>query len=84
MHAWFDVLATFGEYTDGRMELPSLGVRLEYNPGTMVALAGRVVPHGVAESKGKRVCLAYFMRDRVQEKAGVRAAGWANLDAYNM
>lgn len=83
MHSWFDILATFGEYTDGRMELPSLGLRLEYNPGTIVGLAGRVVSHGVAETEGKRACLAYFMREKVHERAGVKAPGWANLDAYN-
>lgn len=77
MHPWFDVLCTFGVYDDGVMELPSLGVRLEYNTGTMVALAGRVIPHGVARSAGKRVSLAYFMRQTVHERAGVEAGQWA-------
>jgi hypothetical protein len=79
MHSWFDILCTFGEDSDGRMELPSLGLRLQYNPGTMVALAGRVVPHGVAQTNGKRVCLAYFMREKVHERAGIKAAGWATI-----
>jgi hypothetical protein len=82
MHAWFDILCNFGQHSDGRMGLPSLGVRLEYNPGTMVGLAGRVVSHGVAQTEGKRVCLAYFMRDKVHERAGIKAPGWMNLSSY--
>jgi hypothetical protein len=68
---WYEILATFGDYTYGRMELPSLVLWLEYDPGTVIGLTGRVVPHGVANSTGNRVCLAYYMRDSVHERAGV-------------
>jgi hypothetical protein len=81
-HSWYDILATFGMYSDGRMELPSLGVRLEYNPGALVALAGRTVPHGVAPCAGSRFCLAYFMRDNVHERAGVPTVPWMNMQMY--
>jgi hypothetical protein len=81
-HQWYDVLVTLGEYTDGRMELPSLGIRLEYNPGTVVALAGKMIPHGVCQCDGERVCLAYFMRDNVHERAGVHAPDWMTTGTY--
>jgi hypothetical protein len=80
---WYDILATFGDYKDGRLELPNLGIRLEYNPGTVVGLAGRVVRHGVAHCTGNRVCLAYYMRDTVHERAGIQAPGWMNGSVYD-
>jgi len=80
---WYDILATFGDYKDGRMELPNLGICLKYNPGTVVGLAGRVVRHGVAHCTGNRVCLAYYMRDTVHERAGIKAPGWMNASVYN-
>lgn len=79
---WYDILCSFGTYTGGRMELPGFGIRLAYDPGSMVGLAGRVVRHGVSEAEGERVCLTYFMRDAVQEKLQVRAGHWMNVSKY--
>jgi len=81
-HSWYDILLTLGDYSNGRIELPSLGVRLQYDPGTVVALAGKVVPHGVPECDGNRVCLAYFMRNNVHERAGVPIGSWMTSDTY--
>jgi Oxygenase domain of the 2OGFeDO superfamily len=81
--SWYDVLLTVGDYSNGRVELPTFGVRLQYDPGTIVALSGKVVPHGVPKCDGNRVCLAYFMRKNVHERAGVHAASWMTADRYN-
>jgi hypothetical protein len=80
---WYDILATFGDYKDGKMELPNLGIQLEYNPGTIVGLAGKVVQHGVAHCTGNRVCLAYYMRDTVHKRARIKAPGWMNGSVYD-
>ena len=75
---WMDLLVALGKYQRGIMTLPGLGVELLYNPGTVVGIAGRVLQHGV-ECDGERACLAYYMRDKVHERLGVRAPSWFNL-----
>ena len=52
-----DLLATVGPYQRGRMNLPGLGLKLEYNSGTLVGVTGRILQHGAAAS-GERVCFA--------------------------
>lgn len=69
---WYDVLATMGRYTDTKFHLPSLNVALSYTPGTMIAIAGRVLPHSVdAVEVGDRVCFAWFSRDDVRTYLGI-------------
>ena len=75
---WMDLLVALGKYQRGIMTLPGLGVELLYSPGTVVGIAGRVLQHGV-ECDGERACLAYYMRDKVHERLGVRAPSWFNL-----
>lgn len=81
-NSWMDILATVGDYSFGRLELPGLGVRLEYEPGTVVGLLGKVVRHGASEVVGERMCLAYYMRDKVHQRLGVPAGTWMNVDTY--
>lgn len=73
---WYDMLATIGPYEDACLELPGAGLKLKYSSGTILGFAGKVLRHGVAECKGERLCLAYYMRDKVHERMGVEAAGW--------
>ena len=68
---WFDLLATVGEYQDCFLNIPTLGVQLEYSPGTVVAFSGRLLRHGVIEEGGDRCCLAYYMRDNIHNWLGV-------------
>lgn len=70
---WYDVLATFGNYVGGILEMSNIGLKVSYDPGTVVALCGKSIRHGAGEVGGDRICLAYFMRDKVHQWAGVRA-----------
>lgn len=79
---WMDLMVTVGEYEHGRLELPGLGVRLEYNPGTIVGLCGKVVVHGAAEVEGDRACLAYYMRNGVHERLGIPAGTWSRVSYW--
>ena len=45
-HPWFDILVGLGEYQNRRIEFPGLGMRLKYDPGTVLAFSGRVLQHG--------------------------------------
>ncbi|KII83092.1 hypothetical protein PLICRDRAFT_119857, partial [Plicaturopsis crispa FD-325 SS-3] len=79
---WYDLLATVGTYDDAVMEIPVVGIRLDYSGGTMVGLAGRILSHGVSRSVGERLCLAFYMRDKVHQRMGTRCAGWMDYGRY--
>jgi hypothetical protein len=78
-NSWFDMLVTAGSYTGGRLELPGLGVRLDYPPGTVIGIASKVVLHGAGPVEGDRICLAYFMRNKVLECLNVSAGTWTTV-----
>jgi hypothetical protein len=79
---WYDLLATVGPYHGAIFELPGLGIRLAYDSGTVIGLCGRVLKHGVSDSCGERICLAYYMRGNVQRRLGTTSATWSNWDLY--
>lgn len=81
-HEWYDLLATVGPYKSTVMEMPDIGIRLNYPSGTLVALCGRVVRHGVAAADGERICVAYYMRENVQRRLGVVEANWSRWDDH--
>jgi hypothetical protein len=76
---WMDLLVALGQYKDGLFFVPGLGLELLYNPGTVVGITGKVLQHG-AECNGERACLAFYMRDRVHERLGLRAPRWFNVE----
>ena len=76
------MLVSVGTYNEGVLILPGLGLTFQYNPGTVVGLCGKLLKHAVPEVVGNRVCLAYYMRDKVHERIGVSAPGWMTLDKY--
>jgi hypothetical protein len=69
---YYDILTTLGNYRGGRLEVPGIGLRFKYNPGTIVGLCGKVLAHGVGEVDGDRFChVQYFHRsvlDVIAEK----------------
>ncbi|KIK81222.1 hypothetical protein PAXRUDRAFT_156561, partial [Paxillus rubicundulus Ve08.2h10] len=73
---WLDMLTTIGGYPDLHIELNNLGVRLAYSLGTVVGLSNKVLWHGVLASVSDQFCLAYHMRDNVQEGVGVHRCDW--------
>jgi len=79
----FDMLLTLGDYHDGRLVFPNLGVELSYNPGAVVALSGKLIQHGVEEVEGDRVCLAFYTKDNVHERLKVPPPGWITLQTHS-
>ncbi|KAJ2921881.1 hypothetical protein H1R20_g15211, partial [Candolleomyces eurysporus] len=67
--ALLDIVTTFGNYENGRFEIPLLSSRFIYNPGTCIALPGFLFEHGASRTDGERVCLASFIRPNVGEAA---------------
>ena len=68
---WMDLLVALGMYNQGNLTVPGVGMEFVYNPGTVVGILGRVLQHG-AECDGERACLAFYMRDKVHERLGLR------------
>ncbi|KAG1722599.1 uncharacterized protein EDB91DRAFT_1255995 [Suillus paluster] len=68
---WFDILESVGNYENGGMVLPGLGIELMYYPGVMVGISGKIICHGVPRVDGDRICWAWYMWDAVHEYAGI-------------
>lgn len=81
---WYDLLTALGPYQNCNLGLPGLGISLEYGPGTVVGLSGKVLEHQVLSYEGERVCYAYFMRSNVLEWAGVDGGSWMKTDHYDI
>lgn len=60
-----DLMMSVGDYGPALMDLPTLGIRLGYDSGTMVATCCRSVRHAVDVDHGDRVMWAWYMRDSV-------------------
>ena len=81
-HEWLDILVALGEYENGRIEFPGLGMRFKYDPGTVVAFTGRVLRHG-ANCPGDRACIVHHMKERVVEELGITKPSWFNECLYS-
>jgi hypothetical protein len=64
------------------LKLLGLGISLEYGPGMIVGLSGKVLEHEVPSFERDRVCYAYSMRNNVHEWAKVLASDWMNTKYY--
>ena len=62
---YYDIITTLGDYTDGRLEVPGVGLRFKYNPGTIVGICGKVLAHGVGAVNGDRFCHVQYFHRRV-------------------
>jgi len=78
----YDILATLGSYQKCHLELPGVGISLEYSPGTVVGILGNVLEHAVPTFEGDRVCYMYFMRNNMHEWANIPASDWMYTRYY--
>ncbi|KIK12075.1 hypothetical protein PISMIDRAFT_121512, partial [Pisolithus microcarpus 441] len=69
---WLDMLVTVGDYLPLDFVIPTLNLRFRYNPGTIIAMSGSALEHGVGYTEGNRACLAYYMRHNVHQSVGVQ------------
>jgi len=80
---WIDVLVPLGEKNStGIMTFPGLGISIKYNPLTIVGVAGKVISHRAVFEGGERVCISYYMCNKVHERLGVPAGTWMNTSIY--
>ncbi|KAG1817218.1 uncharacterized protein BJ212DRAFT_1216342, partial [Suillus subaureus] len=57
--SFYNLLVSLGKAHQAILNLPDLGAELEYPPGTMIYISGRVLEHGIpAWGDGERVIIA--------------------------
>jgi len=55
------ILAAFGNFTGGRVYIQSLNLFIRYEPGDVIAIRGRVLPHQIADDFiGQRITIPHF------------------------
>jgi hypothetical protein len=76
---FYDIVTTIGDYVDGRFDVPGIGLRFQYNPGTIIGICGKVLEHGVPEVDGDRFCIVQYFHKKVLE---VVAEGFQRNQAF--
>jgi hypothetical protein len=84
-NSWYDFLVSIGSYENAYFDLPDVGLKLEYLPGTGVAFCSKFLQHSVKEwGGGDRLCYAMFMRHNVLYKLQLENVGWMTQDRYKV
>lgn len=81
--ACYDLLLAGGNYGIGTLDVPDLNAKFVYNPGTVIAISGKVLRHSIEEwDGGERLCLAHFMRNNVHNRLNVMQTQWPRFQDY--
>ena len=75
-----DVLTAIGDFKGGHIHTPNLPVDFAQEPGCVLALATRVIPHGVQPYEGNRISIAWFMKDDVMSWAQLPQTTWMSKE----
>ncbi len=79
----YDLLISSGTHKGCVLDIPDIGLTVNYLPGTAVLLTGRILRHGVVEWKGgERICQARFIKDAVHDRFGLPRPDWVMYDSY--
>jgi hypothetical protein len=80
----YDFLLSAGRHTETWMDLPDIKTKLLYEPGTITAISGKVLRHGVIKWKDgeERLCIAHFIRDSVHDRLQLPRPGWVTDRPY--
>jgi hypothetical protein len=82
-HEWYDLLVAAGTYQKAYLDIWDIGARFEYQPGTAIAVCGKLFKHAVYEWEGgERLCYAHYMRNNVLDRLHMEKSGWVNEDYY--
>jgi hypothetical protein len=79
-----DLLLSAGDHSGSKFLIPDISLTLEYNPGTVVILAGRVLSHAVPGPwEGNRICIAQYMKDKVHNHFHVGRPPLPSMTEYD-
>jgi hypothetical protein len=82
---WYDLLTVKGSHSSRstRLDLPEMGLSLQYGPGSVVALSGQIFKHRVRFwGDGDRICYARFMREDVRKRFDIEPGDWMRQSYY--
>jgi hypothetical protein len=80
---WYDILVAAGDYTEAFLDMPDLRTRFAYTPGTVVAVCGKLLRHGVCEWRGgERLCYAHYQRGNVMDRLRQERPCWVKYQSY--
>ncbi|KAG1721212.1 uncharacterized protein EDB91DRAFT_1019535, partial [Suillus paluster] len=64
----YDLLASLGIGHNANFRIEDLEAELDYFPGTLVSILGKVLEHSVSPWKiGERFVVTHFMKDKVHD-----------------
>jgi hypothetical protein len=79
----FDMLVAAGNYEECYLDVPDVGARFKYKPGTAIAICGKVLRHSVTGwDGGERICYAHYMRNNVHNRLKVEQSTWTRYANY--
>jgi hypothetical protein len=80
---FYDLLTSTGTHRSCKFDLADMGFGMSYAPGTVIAVAGKVLLHEVADWEGgERICIAHYMRDNVIDRLGLPRSKWVQIKDY--
>lgn len=68
-----------GDYEELDMVLLTIRAWLWYNPGTLMAMSGQMVPHGIGCVEGNRGVISFYMQDNVHEHMDIVQCNFMHL-----
>ena len=72
MPGWPDVLLSLGSYGENAiLAVPTLGISLPYDSGSVVPMTTKLLLHGAPRVVGDRVCYAFYLKRAVFESLEV-------------
>jgi hypothetical protein len=79
----YDLLLVGGDYDHSTLDVPDLNAKFVYNPGTVIAISGKVLHNSInGWQGGEQLCLAYYMQNNVHHQLVVQQTLWPWLRDY--
>lgn len=72
-HLSWAILVAAGSHSGGHVHLPHLGLRIRLEPGDMIAIRGRVIPHEIEDWEGQRISIPHFTHSSLWRTFGKKS-----------
>jgi hypothetical protein len=81
--AFYDLLTSSDTHQTCTFQIANMGFGMSYAPGTVIAIAGKVLLHEVEKWEGgERICIAHYMRDMVLDWFELPRSEWVQINNY--
>ena len=84
MNSCYDLLMTAGDYTDCYLDMDELNMKVQYLPGSIVAICGKPFRHTVDKwNGGDRICIAHFFRRNVFYRMETKTPEYVEYSSFS-